>query len=132
MLIHVLVAIRSTPVRTAMITLLTTEPQLNVVAAAGKKELALHLLGAEKPDLIMIDLYPFAATLELAREVRLIIPETVILVLVQELDGRTVRAVIEAGINSCVCRSVTAEILLQAIYDTFLNRKKQGILLICN
>lgn len=103
-------------VRTGLLSLINTEPNLTVVGEAADGEEAIRLFESLRPDLIVMDLrMPGTSGHEVTRRIRQMDPLARVLML-SAFEGDTdIYVALEAGACGYVLKSVTGEELIPAI-----------------
>jgi NarL family two-component system response regulator LiaR len=118
--IHILIVDDHTVVRDGLIALLSAEPGMQVVGAAGDGEGAVRLAGTLKPDVILLDLVmPHMDGVQATRQIKRDYPEARILVLTSFGEDHQVYAAIKAGATGYLMKDTSSDELIQAIRDTF-------------
>jgi DNA-binding NarL/FixJ family response regulator len=104
-------------VRTGLLSLINTEPNLTVVGEAADGEEAIRLFESLRPDLIVMDLrMPGTSGHEVTRRIRQMDPLARVLML-SAFEGDTdIYVALEAGACGYVLKSVTGEELIPAIH----------------
>lgn len=103
-------------VRTGLLSLINTEPNLTVIGEAADGEEAVRQFEVLRPDLVVMDLrMPGKSGHEVTRHIRQLDPEARVLML-SAFEGDTdIYVALEAGARGYVLKSVTAEELIPAI-----------------
>jgi DNA-binding NarL/FixJ family response regulator len=105
-------------IREGLRTLLGEEPGLELAGEAGSGEEALGLLGALRPDVVLVDLLmPGMGGIELIRRVRRTDERTRFLVLTSYAEDRQVHEAIAAGAIGYLLKDVLRTELVRAIRD---------------
>ena len=104
-------------VRTGLLSLINTEPNLTVIGEAADGDEAIRLFETLRPDLMVMDLrMPGKSGHEVTRHIRQLDPEARVLML-SAFEGDTdIYVALEAGARGYVLKSVTAEELIPAIH----------------
>lgn len=104
-------------VRTGLLSLINTEPNLTVIGEAADGEEAIRLFEALRPDLVVMDLrMPGKSGHEVTRRIRQLDPVARVLML-SAFEGDTdIYVALEAGACGYVLKSVTGEELIPAIH----------------
>ena len=111
-------------VRTGLLSLLRTEPNLVVVAEAADGDEGIKLFEQHRPDLMLIDLrMPGKTGHEVTRQIRQISPEARILMLSGYEGDADIQAALEAGVRGYVFKSATGEELIPAIHAVAAGRR---------
>ncbi len=111
-------------VRTGLLSLINTEPDLAVIGEAGDGAEAIRQFEILRPDLVVMDLrLPGQSGHEVTRHIRRMDPEARILML-SAFEGDTdIYVALEAGARGYVLKSVTAEELIPAIHAVAAGRR---------
>ena len=105
-----------TILREGLRALISSNPDLEVVAEAGDGRAAINLVEKLKPDLVLTDLsMPRMNGMEAIREIRRRIPETKIVVLTIHKTEEYILAVLKAGADGYVLKDATHDELIMAI-----------------
>ena len=105
-----------TILREGLRALISSNPDLEVVAEAGDGRAAINLVEKLKPDLVLTDLsMPRMNGMEAIREIRKRIPETKIVVLTIHKTEEYILAVLKAGADGYVLKDATHDELIMAI-----------------
>ncbi len=116
--IHVLVADDHPLIRDSLRTLLTTEPDLELIGEAVDGEEAVEKAMLLKPDVILMDLVmPKKDGLQAINEIKRVNPDISILVLTSFSDEDKVFPAIRAGALGYLLKDASPEELLKAIHD---------------
>jgi len=111
-------------VRTGLLSLLHTEPDLAVVGEAADGEEGIKLFEHHRPDLMLIDLrMPGKSGHEVSRHIRRLSPEARILMLSGYEGDADIQAALEAGVRGYVFKSATGEELIPAIHAVAAGRR---------
>ncbi len=111
-------------VRTGLVSLLSTEPNLAVVGEAADGEEALKLFESLRPDLVLMDLrLPDTSGHEVAERIRRLAPDARILMLSGYEGDADIHAALEAGVCGYVFKSATGEDLIPAIQAVAAGRR---------
>jgi len=111
-------------VRTGLLSLLHTEPNLVVVGEAADGEEGIKLFELHRPDLMLIDLrMPGKSGHEVSRHIRQLSPEARILMLSGYEGDADIQAALEAGVRGYVFKSATGEELIPAIQAVAAGRR---------
>lgn len=104
-------------VRTGLLSLINTEPNLTVIGEAADGEEAIRLFEVLRPDLVVMDLrMPGKSGHEVTRRIRQLDPVARVLML-SAFEGDTdIYVALEAGACGYVLKSVTGEELIPAIH----------------
>lgn len=102
--------------RDALSDLLSAEPDIRVVAAAGDAAGALPLVGETSPDVLLLDLaLPDGSGLDLIRPIRERSPSTRVLVLSMHSEPQIAAAAADRGAHAMVAKSDSFENLLHTL-----------------
>jgi DNA-binding NarL/FixJ family response regulator len=114
--IKVLIADYHPLIRDSISYLLRKHSDFEVVAQAGDGEETIKLVDELSPDIVVLDIeMPKVDGLEATRQIKSRHPEASVLVLTVHDDEEYVEAMLEAGANGYLLKSVYGEELLQAI-----------------
>jgi len=103
-------------VRDALAELISSEPDLDVVASVGDGTAAMRAVEEEDPDVLLLDLaLPDGNGLDLIRRVREANPETHVLVLSMHAEPEYAAAAQDRGAHGLVSKSAPVERLIEAI-----------------
>ena len=103
-------------VRFALRKLLEAEPDLNVVGEAGDSEGAISGCAETNPDVLLLDLrMPGSGGVEVCRQVRVMCPDTSVLVLTSFDEDEEVFGVLSAGACGYILKDTRPEHLVSAI-----------------
>ncbi len=103
-------------VRLGLRTLLSDEPDLEVVAEAGSAEEALVKVAAAKPDIAIVDIQlPGRSGIEICQEIRQKFPATRVVILTSHAGESFVEQAMRAGASGYVLKQVGNEELIHAI-----------------
>jgi len=104
-----------TILREGLRALISSNPDLEVVAEAGDGRAAINLVEKLKPDLVLTDLsMPRMNGMEAIREIRKRVPETKILVLTIHKTEEYILAVLKAAADGYVLKDATHDELIMA------------------
>lgn len=118
--IRILIVDDHTVVRDGLNALLSAEPGMTVVGAAGDGEQAILLADELLPDIVLLDLVmPRLDGVQATRQIKRDHPETRILVLTSFGEDHQVFAAIKAGANGYLMKDTSSDELIQAIHATF-------------
>jgi DNA-binding NarL/FixJ family response regulator len=110
-------------VREGLQTLLSEEPDFEVVGTAGDGAAALTLAESTKPDVIIMDLVmPGLDGIEATRRIHHDHPDVGVLVLTTFADDQRVREAIQAGATGYLLKDVLKADLLRALRDAAVGR----------
>lgn len=110
-------------VRDGLMALLSAEPGMEVIGAAGDGAEAVELAEALKPEVILLDLVmPRMDGVQATLEIRRKNPEARILVLTSFAEDHQVFSAIKAGAMGYLMKDTSSEELIQAIRDTYHNK----------
>ncbi|HLF28726.1 MAG TPA: response regulator transcription factor [Anaerolineae bacterium] len=110
-------------VREGLQTLLSEEPDVEVVGEAANGEEALRLAAALNPEVILMDLVmPGLDGIEVTRRMQATSPASRVLVLTSFADDRRVREAIQAGAIGYLLKDVLKPDLLRAIHNAAQGR----------
>ena len=116
MSVRVVVAEDQALVRAGFVSMLGTDPALDVVGEAGDGEHALHLLRTLRPDVALVDVrMPLLDGIALTRAVTRDLPDVRVLVLTTFGDDSTVLDALEAGAAGFLLKDVRPEELLGTV-----------------
>jgi len=111
-------------VRTGLVSLLSTEPNLAVVGEAADGEEAIKQFQLLRPDLVLMDLrMPGKSGHEVTQRIRALSPGTPILMLSGYEGDADIHAALEAGVRGYVFKSATGEELIPAIHAVAAGRR---------
>lgn len=111
-------------VRTGLLSLLHTEPNLAVVGEAADGDEAIKLFESLQPDLMLIDLrMPGKNGHDVTRHIRKLSPEARILMLSGYEGDADIQAALGAGVRGYVFKSATGEELIPAIHAVAAGRR---------
>lgn len=111
-------------VRTGLLSLLHTEPNLLVVGEAADGDEAIKLFESQRPDLMLIDLrMPGKSGHEVTRHIRRLSAEARILMLSGYEGDADIQAALEAGVRGYVFKSATGEELIPAVHAVAAGRR---------
>ena len=103
-------------VRLGLRTLLSDEPDLEIVAEAGSGEEALRKAAAEKPDIAIVDIQlPGRSGIEVCKEIRQKYPSTKVVILTSHAGETFLEQAMRAGASGYVLKQVGNEELIHAI-----------------
>jgi len=111
-------------VREGIRTLLTDEPDFDVVGEAGSGASAVRGAEEHQPDVVLMDLrLPDMDGIEAARRVRAVRQETNVVMLTSSLgEGLRVREAVEAGVIGYLLKDVSRDELVRAVRDAAVGR----------
>jgi DNA-binding NarL/FixJ family response regulator len=116
--ISLLIADDHPMVRHGLRALLSTDPEIQVVAEASDGQKALQLIEQHRPDLALIDIsMPGASGLDVARAVRDAQLETAVLILSMHAGESVVTEALAAGVRGYVLKEAGGDELLRAIHE---------------
>lgn len=111
-------------VRTGLVSLLGTEPNLAVVGEAADGDEAIKQFALLRPDLVLVDLrLPGKNGHEVARHIRALDPDARILMLSGFEGDADIQAALEAGVRGYVFKSATGEELIPAVQAVAAGRR---------
>jgi two-component system, NarL family, response regulator LiaR len=103
-------------VRQGLRAFLAAQPYLLVVGEAGSGEEALELVGAQVPDVVLLDLVmPGMDGVETLRRLKQISPHTQVVVLTSYLQDELIFPAIRAGARSYLLKDASAEEIAEAV-----------------
>ena len=103
-------------VRLGLRTLLSDEPDLEIVAEAGSGEEALRKVAVEKPDIAIVDIQlPGRSGIEVCKEIRQKYPSTKVVILTSHAGEAFLEQAMRAGASGYVLKQVGNEELIHAI-----------------
>ncbi|MEV4173452.1 response regulator transcription factor [Nonomuraea sp. NPDC049709] len=103
-------------VREGLVLLLGLVPGIEVVGSAGDGEAALRLVGAERPDVVLMDLrMPRMDGVEATGRIRTAYPETQVVVLTTYSDDDSVFAALRAGARGFLTKDADADDIASAV-----------------
>ncbi|MFB4277849.1 response regulator [Nonomuraea sp. MTCD27] len=103
-------------VREGLVLLLGLLPGIEVVGSAGDGEAALRLVGAERPDVVLMDLrMPRMDGVEATGRIRTAYPETQVVVLTTYSDDDSVFAALRAGARGFLTKDAEADDIASAV-----------------
>jgi NarL family two-component system response regulator LiaR len=118
--IRILIVDDHTVVRDGLNALLSAEPGMQVVGAAGDGEGAVRLERELAPDVILLDLVmPRMDGVQATRQIKRQNPQARILVLTSFGEDHQVFAAIKAGASGYMMKDTSSDELIQAIRDTY-------------
>lgn len=104
-----------TLVREGLAALCEAQPQLRVVGQCSEGAVALRMIGAQRPDIAVLDLHlPDMFTLELVKRLKEQSPATKVVVLSTRRDRKTVVEALRCGVSAFLLKSAPSEQLLEA------------------
>lgn len=110
-------------VREGLQTLLSEEPDFEVVGTAGDGAAALTLAESTTPDVIIMDLVmPGLDGIEATRRIHRLNPDARVLVLTTFADDQRVREAIQAGATGYLLKDILKADLLRALRDAAVGR----------
>jgi DNA-binding NarL/FixJ family response regulator len=113
---RVLIADDQTIVREGLSTLLDLLPDVEVVGAATDGEEAVRLVAERRPDVVLLDLrMPRCDGAEATRRIRLLAPDTQVIVLTTYADDASVFTALQAGARGYLTKNASAAEIRQAI-----------------
>lgn len=114
--IKILIADDHPVYRFGLVTLLQTEPDLEIVAEAGSGDEAITLAKKHSPHIVLMDInMPGLNGIEATRAIRAACPETKVLV-ISMLDDDTVFSAIQAGASGYLQKGSEGDITVQAVH----------------
>lgn len=120
----VVIAEDHTILREGLRALLSSEPDLQIVAEAGNGREAIQAANLHKPRLILIDItMPLTNGTEAIRRIKRRYPEIKVIVLTVHKTEEYIRAALEAGADGYVLKDDPSSELLHAIRNVFKDRK---------
>lgn len=123
MSIRVLIVDDHEIVREGLQTLLSEEPDFEIVGMTGDGAAAVTLAEAKKPDVIVMDLVmPGLDGIEATRRILSSNPSARVLVLTTFADDQRVREAIQAGATGYLLKDILREDLLRALRDAAVGR----------
>ena len=121
--IRILIVDDHAVVRDGLNALLSAEPGMDVVGAAGDGEEAIRLAGEMKPDIILLDLVmPHVDGVQATRQIKQDHPDSRILILTSFGEDHQVYAAIKAGAMGYLMKDTSSDELIKAIRDTFAGK----------
>ncbi len=125
--ICILIVDDHTVVRDGLKALISAEPGMKVIGAAGDGLEAVHLAKDLQPDVILMDLVmPRMDGVQATLEIKKVYPQARILVLTSFSEDHMVVSAIRAGAIGFLMKDTSSEELLQAIQDTYRNKPVLG------
>jgi NarL family two-component system response regulator LiaR len=125
--ICVLIVDDHTVVRDGLKALISAEPGMRVIGAAGDGLEAVALARDLQPDVILLDLVmPRMDGVQATLEIKKIYPQARILVLTSFSEDHMVVSAIRAGAIGYLMKDTSSDELLQAIRDTYRNKPVLG------
>jgi len=107
-------------VRLGLRTLLSDEPDLEIVAEAGSADEALRKVAVEKPDIAIVDIQlPGRSGIEVCKEIRQNYPSTKVVILTSHAGESFLEQAMRAGASGYVLKQVGNEELIHAIRAAF-------------
>ena len=114
--IRILIADDHYIVRMGLVALMSTEPDMEVVAEAADGVQAVELFRKHHPDLAVLDMrMPVRNGIETTREIRTTFPTAKVLILTAFDGGEDIHKALQAGAQGYVLKSSTGEKLIPAI-----------------
>jgi DNA-binding NarL/FixJ family response regulator len=114
--IRILIADDHYIVRIGLVALMSTEPDMEVVAQAGDGNQALELFGRLKPDLALLDMrMPVKDGVQTAREIRSKFPDARIVMLTAFDGDEDIHKALQAGAQGYVFKNSSGEKLIPAL-----------------
>ena len=114
--IRILIADDHYIVRMGLVALMSTEPDMEVVAEAADGVQAVELFRKHHPDLAVLDMrMPVRNGIETTREIRTTFPIAKVLILTAFDGGEDIHKALQAGAQGYVLKSSTGEKLIPAI-----------------
>jgi DNA-binding NarL/FixJ family response regulator len=114
--IRILIADDHYIVRMGLVALMSTEPDMEVVAEAADGVQAVELFRKHHPDLAVLDMrMPVRNGIETTREIRTTFPIAKVLILTAFDGGEEIHKALQAGAQGYVLKSSTGEKLIPAI-----------------
>lgn len=121
--IRILIVDDHTVVRDGLHALLSAEPGMEVVGAAGDGEEAVRLAQSLVPDIILLDLVmPYKDGVQATLEIKRDHPAIRILILTSFGEDHQVFSAIKAGATGYLMKDTSADDLIRAIHDAYENR----------
>jgi DNA-binding NarL/FixJ family response regulator len=115
-LVRILVVEDFAPFRQFISEMLTTRPALQIIGEVSDGLEAVHKALELRPDLILLDIgLPSLNGIEVAREIRKLVPESKIVFLTQESSADAVREAHKLGASGYVIKANAASDLLPAL-----------------
>ena len=115
-MIRILIADDHYIVRMGLVALMSTEPDMEVVAEAADGVQAVELFRKHHPDLAVLDMrMPVRNGIETTREIRTTFPIAKVLILTAFDGGEDIHKALQAGAQGYVLKSSTGEKLIPAI-----------------
>jgi DNA-binding NarL/FixJ family response regulator len=115
-MIRILIADDHYIVRMGLVALMSTEPDMEVVAEAADGVQAVELFRKHHPDLAVLDMrMPVRNGIETTREIRTTFPTAKVLILTAFDGGEDIHKALQAGAQGYVLKSSTGEKLIPAI-----------------
>ena len=103
-------------VRLGLKTLLSDEPDLEVIAEAGSAETAIIQVGKFKPDVVILDIQlPGRSGLEVCKEITRDFPASRVIILTSHSGDNFIEQAIRAGASGYILKQVGNEELIRAI-----------------
>ena len=123
MTIKVLLADDHQIIRDGLRSLLTNEPDIEVVGEANDGRAAVEMTQRLKPDIVVMDItMPGLNGIEATRQVRAISSDIKVLALSMHADKRFVAGVLHAGASGYVLKNCAFKELVQAIHTVAVNQ----------
>lgn len=123
MTIKVLLADDHQIIRDGLCSLLTNEPDIEVVGEANDGRAAVEMTQRLKPDIVVMDItMPGLNGIEATRQVRAISGDIKVLALSMHADKRFVAGVLHAGASGYVLKNCAFKELVQAIHTVAVNQ----------
>jgi DNA-binding NarL/FixJ family response regulator len=96
--------------------LLTAEPDINVIATATDGERLLEAVGRFQPDVVISDIQmPYLDGFHCLPQIRRLSPQTHVLFLTAYTDGQTIQSALAAGADGLLLKTAPPEQTVQAI-----------------
>ena len=114
--VRLLIVDNHTLFRQGLVSLLGSEPGMQVIGEAGSGEEALQLAAQLKPDVILMDVkMPGMGGVEATRRLLASMPQTRVMMLTVSEEEESLLAAIQAGARGYILKNADADELLQAI-----------------
>lgn len=123
-MIKVLIVDDHEMVRTGIVKILKTDPQITVVGETDSGEIAITQFAAYNPDIVLMDFkMPGIGGLEATRRILQRFPNARILVLTSEENDIFVSRFLELGVSGYLTKSANQAELLEAIHSVFSGKQ---------
>lgn len=122
--IKVVVADDHEIVRAGIKRILYAEKRIKIVAEADDGKTALSLIKEYQPDVALLDInMPEIDGVELAKIIKNLLPNIVVLILTAYQDYQNVERALSAGADGYLSKDISPNFLIEAIYKAFLGER---------